>query len=332
MEDGTAVLVERHGLPLEGIRAELVNGCFYVRPVGLGEGSEPNPPPAVVMKLIARIHPELRRRTRTAARAFEEKWWRDEVDRWFERDRAEVVAANLTFQRIDLSGLEDEDLVGHVTELLDHFGTQAELNLANHGGDMIPTGDFLAHCEGWGIGYSEAASLLGGSSPATTDTVDVLVPVARGLAETDAHPASVEEVTELGPEVEEAVETWFEYHGWRLVTSDDVDGRTLAELPALQLTALLAATDATAGDQDPPDASSLRVRVPQAERGLFDELLAEARYGMRQRDDVVGIRWNWSAGRLRRALLEVGRRLVQRGRLKTSERVVELDAAEVGIC
>ena len=35
-EEGTEVLVERWGLPLSGVRAELVNGCFYVRPTGIG--------------------------------------------------------------------------------------------------------------------------------------------------------------------------------------------------------------------------------------------------------------------------------------------------------
>jgi hypothetical protein len=48
-EAGTTVLVERWGLPLAGVRAELVHGCFYIRPEGLGEGAEPKPPPPMFL-------------------------------------------------------------------------------------------------------------------------------------------------------------------------------------------------------------------------------------------------------------------------------------------
>ena len=61
--EGSKVLVERYGLPLEGIRGELVHGCLYLRPTGLGEGAKPKPmPPVLVMKVLARLHPEARKR------------------------------------------------------------------------------------------------------------------------------------------------------------------------------------------------------------------------------------------------------------------------------
>jgi pyruvate,water dikinase len=51
---------------------------------------------------------------------------------------------------------------------------------------------------------------------------------------------------------------------------------------------------------------------------------------MRQRDDNVGVRWNWSGGLVRRSLLEVGRRLVDKGLLSDPEHVVELSPEELG--
>ena len=57
---------------------------------------------------------------------------------------------------------------------------------------------------------------------------------------------------------------------------------------------------------------------------MFDELLAEARYGHRQRDDIRGLCWNWPCGLVRRALLEAGRRLHAAGRLHDVAHVVEL--------
>jgi len=92
-EEGTKELVERYGLPLEGVRAVLVHGCMYVRPQGLGEGSKAKPPPPkLIMKIVARLHPEMRRRTRTAARAWQTRRWRSEVDQWCDYDRHDVTA------------------------------------------------------------------------------------------------------------------------------------------------------------------------------------------------------------------------------------------------
>ena len=143
-EEGTRVLVERWGLPLAGVRAELVNGCMYVRPTGVGEGAKPMPtPPKFIMKLIVRLHPDMRRRNRTAALAWKERSWRREVDTWFDRDRAAVVAQNLAFQAVDCSTLDSARLAAHIIELLAHFQAQAQKNLETHGGDLIPVGDLL---------------------------------------------------------------------------------------------------------------------------------------------------------------------------------------------
>jgi pyruvate,water dikinase len=322
---GFGEMIERYGLPLAGFRAELVQGCLYFRPIGLGENPDKAPkppPPIVVMKVVARLHPGLRRRNRVAAAAWQEKRWRQEVDQWFGSARAETVARNLDLQRVDVAALDDDELVAHVDAALRNFKAGARLNTATHGGDLMPAGDFFAHTRRFGVADADAAALLRGSSPATIETMELLAPVARAIAAAERAPTSVDEVRALSPDAAAAVDAWFELHAWRLVTSDDIDKPTLAERPSLQLAALLAATDPA--DVTPPDASPVRAKVPAEDRALFDELLAEARYGMRQRDDNVGVRWNWSGGLLRRALLEVGRRLVAADRLKDPEHVVEL--------
>jgi pyruvate,water dikinase len=327
--NGFTVVAERYGLPLAEIRAALVHGCLYIRVVAVGEGDTPSKtPPAWMMKVITRVHPELRRRNRTARRAWEERRWRDDVDNWFDRERATVVATNLAFQRVDLGALDDDALVAEVHALLAHFATQARRNLETHGGDLIPVGDFLAHCRRWGIDDADATALLRGSSPATVETATLLAPVAKALAASGTTPESIDAVRELGDDARQAVDGWLELHGWRIVTTDDVDKPTLAERPQLQLAALLAASNAPADAG--ADVDAVRARVPVAARSSFDALLAEARYGMRQRDDNVGVRWNWSAGLLRRALLECAQRLVARGALARADDVVELTPDELG--
>jgi pyruvate,water dikinase len=278
---------------------------------------------------MVRLHPELRRRNRTAARAWETKRWREDVDRWFGVDRERVVAANLGFQAVVVGALDDSSLLTHVAALLAHFERQAAENLANHGGDLIPTGDYLAHCADWGIDFRDAAALLQGSSPATVATAELLVPLRAAMRAAGASPASIDGLRALGPDAAAGVDAWLERYAWRAVSTDDVDRPTLAERPAALLAALLAS--ATAEPQPgSPDPTPVRDRVPAAERAVFDDLLTEARYGLRQRDDVVGTRWNWPVGLLRRALLEVGRRLVDQGRLLKPEHAVELAPDQIG--
>ena len=327
---GFTVVAERYGLPLAEVRPGLVNGCLYFRMIGIGEGDKPSKtPPPWVMKVMTRVHPELRRRNRIATRAWQERQWRQEVDSWFERERATVVAANLDLQRVELGALDDSALIEHVQALLAHFGTQARRNVETHGGDLVPTGDFLAHCRRWGIDDAEATALLRGSSPATVETATLLAPVGKAIAGSGATPDSIEAIRQLGDEARKAVDAWHELHGWRIITTDDIDRPTLAERPNLLLAALLASANAPA-DVTAPDVDATRAKVPPSERDLFDSLLAEARYGMRQRDDSVGVRWNWSAGLLRRALLECARRLVARGALEHGDHAFELTPTELG--
>ena len=324
---GFTNLVESYGLPLAEVQAALVEGCIYMRARAIGEGDTPSaPPPKPIMWIVARLHPELRRRNKTAARAWAERLWRTEVDQWFDRDRHLMRDRNLALQSVDLAALDDTALAAHLTQCLDHFEDGARHNLATHGGDIMPTGDLLAHGERWGIDSATMSSLLTGFSPATVETAVMLRPVASALATTDHALDSIDAVRALGPDVREAVDAWIETHAWRLVTSDDIDQPTLAELPALQLRALLAATTA---EFEPVDPSPVRSRVPESDRALFDELLAEARYGHRQRDDVRGLCWNWPGGLVRRAALEAGRRLTETGRLHRPDHAVELNPAEL---
>ncbi len=327
-EDGTVELVERYGLPLARVQAKFVHGCFYVRPLGVGEraGSKPKaPPPAFVMKVVTRLHPEFRRRTKTAALAWKERRWRQEVDLWFDQDRAVQVARNLALQAVELTELDDAQLAAHATSALAHFEESARRNLATHGGDLMPVGDLLAHSEAWGISANEVAGLLTGSSPATVETAALLRPVARAVQTSGlsvASISSVDAVRALGPDARTAVDSWLELHKWRTVTTDDVDRPTLAEVPSLQLAALLYAADHL--DVEAPADASVRGRVPPDQRALFDGLLVEARYGHRQREDIRGLCWNWPGGLVRRALLEVGRRLADTGRVHEVGHVVEL--------
>jgi pyruvate,water dikinase len=328
-ERGMAVMLERYGLPLATIEGRSVNGCFYVRPKAIGEGAKASaPPPTPIMKLITRLHPELRRRNKTAAAAWAEKRWREDVDSWFDHDREPTIQRLLDRQAVKLDTLSDDELVDYLATLTREMRDMMHLGFATHGGDLIPNGDYFAHCAAWGLDTGAAAGLLRGSSPATSEVVHLLAPVAQAVADADTVPTTIEEVRALGPDAAAAVDHWLDHFAWRVIDSDDLDATTLAERPDLQLSVLLS-TRHIADEASAPDPAALRSQVPADQRQRFDELLREARYGLRLRDDNVGVRWCWPVGLVRRALLEVGQRLFARDLLVDPEHAIELEPAEV---
>lgn len=329
---GFEAFTARFGLPLETMEFAEVNGFIYARPKAIGDnGKGGNPPPKPIMWVAARLHPELRRRNRTADQAWSDRRWRDDVDAWFDRGgRDEVLAANLRFQAFDPAGATDDELAAHISELSDYLAEQFILGFATHGGDIVPCGDYLAHCAEWGITTGEATALLSGASPLTVEIHDLLAPAVQALAaarDGGSAPTSTAELRSYSVEAAVAIDRWLELHGWRLLNSDDVDCPTLHEQPDLQWRII------TSLDPDhrapEPDPSPLRNRVPAEQRALFDELLAEARYGLRLRDDNVGLRLNWPAGIARRSLIEIGRRLEQRGAISAASHAIHCDAAEL---
>ena len=325
---GMPQVFERYGLPVDRVRAEFVEGCSYLRILGVGEPEVPKggTPPAIVLKVLSRVHPTLRRRTRTAARAWDERRWRSDVDRWFDHDREPTIAELLRLGKVDPGALDDLAVLEHLREVTARFEHLAERGFAEHGGDLVPVGDYIAHCRRWGIDDGEAASLLAGASPASTETAELLAPAVAAIAAADRTPTDLAGIRALGPDAYAAVERWLERHGDRLLLSDDLDSPTLNELTDVQYRAVLASG---APLPEPPEPDAVRSRVPATDRALFDELLAEARYGLRLRDDNVGVRWNWPAGLIRRALLEIGRRLVDRGHATTATDALELRVGEV---
>lgn len=322
-------MAERFGLPLAEFRAVMINGCFYLRPMGIGEPENPKgDPPLALMKVITRVHPKLRQRNKIAKKAWEEKLWREDVDNWFGGGRDQVVVRNLALQATEPSSMTDPELSEHLGYATAHMREQAFQSGATHGGDIIPIGDFMAHCVAWGIPQDRAASLLAGASPASVETAIMLMPVGQALQGAESAMRSVDDIRELGPDVSAAIDNWLRHHGQRVVTSDDIDGETLMERPDLQLKALLA-TPADPQRSHEPSADEVRSMVPGDQRLLFDELLGEARYGLRLRDDNVGVRWNWPTGLVRRALIEAGHRLVAADKLDAAEQVIEMNLAEV---
>lgn len=323
----------RYGLPISCIEARFVNGHCYarVRPVGAPEpkpGKPSHAPPGFVLWAMARLHPELRRRAKAARRALDERLWREDLQRWEQGGRAAMLAAARALQSEPIEQLDDDALVDHLGRALDHL----ELGMGTHL-QMTPIQDvtlgrLLLACRSWGIDDAEVFPLLAGSSPASTASAAQLAGIARALGDAGVEPQSLDDVRAASADARAALDAYLADHGWRVVTQYSPRGVTLIEMPKVLLQAIVAARE-DHGPPPPADVGAVRDRVPPAERGRFDDLLEDALACYGSRDDNVALTFMWPNGLVRRALLEVGRRLADRRALQDRGHVFALGQAEI---
>lgn len=336
--EGTA----RYGVLLSHLEPGFSQGFFYNQPVAVGApAGATGPPPKLVLQLLSRIHPEMRRRHQAAERAIREKLWRADLAEWDEVDKPAAIEAHREIQRVDVSALSDAELADHVDRCAQHAIDAAYLHHKYTIPACLPVGDFLAGAIAWtGASVGELMTLLRGRSAisrgfaaeeleaaakalTTSDSARTILAAARDpegiLADLSAHP-------EVGTEVS----AYLDAVRWRCV-GYDLGEKAAGELPDMIVEALrttLAGAWTTTPDDDTA-LKALRDRVPPEHREDFDDRLAEVRLVYRLRDERGVYSDGWAVGLGRRALLEAGRRLTARGLLDDPEHAVDLQAAEV---
>lgn len=329
--DGFREAASRYGLPIDYLDVRFVNDHCYarMRPIGGPEpkpGKPSKPPPDRVLRLLARLHPELRRRTRTARRSIAQRRWLDDKRRWEESDRPAMLATGRALQSENLAHLHDEALVDHLRRAGDHLERGIAMHLALVPVHNIPVGRLVRACRTWGFDDGEVFTLLGASSPASTAPTAELTSIAAACAAAGVVPTSLDDVRRAGPEANCALDHFLADHAWRAVTQYSPRGLTLCELPDLLVRAI---RSVPAEPPAAPDVEALRHRVPTEQRPRFDELLDDARSCFGVRDDNVTLTFLWPAGLVRRALLECGHRLFLRGLVHAEAHVFALSEDEI---
>ncbi|MDQ2650064.1 MAG: hypothetical protein M3Z03_10980, partial [Actinomycetota bacterium] len=237
---GVAKVYERYGVPLATNPEVLINGRIFMSTQPLvGKPGSP-PPPAPILWLASRLHPVLRRRARTAARAVEDRIWRERTEAWHAEIRPNLRRTNLLLQAEDPGSFDGEQLADHLRRLHQHVVDSHVLHFELHGDDMGPLGLFLAVCRDWGIDPGDAIAALTGHSPSTTAAVEALRKVAVAVDATGRRapadrPTTLDGLRRLGPGVAAALDEYLEEFGWRVVTGYDLDARTVAEMPEVLL-------------------------------------------------------------------------------------------------
>lgn len=208
---------------------------------------------------------------------------------------------------------------------------EAERWFATERDEWIARDEALAAVEPEGLDDGELAEHLAAARQLAGDGYHVhfrlhgcdLIPTGMLLARAVAWGLDPVEVTGLLAGWSPASRGEEPQPAWCLVTGYGLDDRAAAELP------LRPAPSRRGVAADPAAERRLRDQVPPADRAEWDQLLADARdtYGVRDSNGLLTAAW--PMGLLRRAMLEVGRRLVERGGLLDAEHAVELTVAEL---
>jgi pyruvate,water dikinase len=341
MARGFAEGTARFGLLLDRIQPACVNGFVYTQPVPFGapKGAM-GPPPKPVLWLLTRLHPKLRARVAASARAFEIKQWRLDLKQWDEVDKPAAIAKHRAVQAVDPTSLSDEELVAHVERCAQHFEDSSYLHHKYTATSMIVTGDLLAGFMEWtgGSGAEVLAALQGSSQISRGFAADELDAAAKAITSSDSaratlagagSPDSILEALAADPAAGPKVTAYLDAVRYRCVGYDPGDVNA-GEMPQILVEALRAAVGGNAvTDRSHQALDDLRARIPAEHLDEFEERLAEARLVNRIRDERGAYGDGWAGGLARRALLEVGRRLTDAGKLDAPDHAADLSEHEV---
>ncbi len=319
------------GAPVETLSVGFVHGHAYTRMRPLISPDKPPKklPPLFVLKIATRLHPEMRRRARSATKTLATAPWLGVIHDWHNGGKAGIEAGNFALQSVALDQLDGAALMQHVRDCWANCLRNWEHHFWLHGYDLGPIGRFLHECERWGLDALELLPLLEGASPSTSGPNQQAAEICSAVKAAGAEPATLAELRAISPAIASSVDDYLERKRWVLFSRYDLDGVTLGERPELMFAMIMAAEARDTSDHVLALTSAIRERVPAVDRGEFDSLLASARDAMDLRDDNGPVTAEWPLGLLRRSLLAVGDALMAHGAINDRLLALELHTNEL---
>ncbi|MBL4623297.1 MAG: hypothetical protein JKY89_12955, partial [Immundisolibacteraceae bacterium] len=165
-----------YGVLLDSLDMAFVNSFLYVRARGVGApASAVKSPPRWIFKILAALHPEIRRRVARADKVFTEKIWQVEARRWREIDKPATLETGSRLQAVEPLELDSAALISHL-QACDVF--VRETIIRHHQlvfCVVIPLMDFVGHVQDWtGASQGEIFPIFQGASPQSSDAVEEL--------------------------------------------------------------------------------------------------------------------------------------------------------------
>ncbi len=312
--DGFREGTEPYGLLLDFVEWAFVHRWAYACPRPVPEVRERAGADRETWEATVRSSAPLARRLATNEKVFERRPWRAELSIWEDRVKPTMIDAHRQLQSVDPERLDGEDLLTHLHRCRQSLRLAIRLHHRFNVTPVLPVGDLLAHAERWdGVSPTQLLELLPRSSP---------LDAAAGQVAAVAEPVPAGEVTADGLDL---------VGNWVTGAGTDVADARLVEVPHLLLEAVRAGVRRHGlRPHDGEDrAAQLRPALSPPDRGLFDDLLSEARAVHHLRDERALYCDVWANGLARRAILAAGNRLAEEGLIERPEHLVEASYAEM---
>src|SRR4051794_4093112 len=283
---------------------------------------------------------EIPERLARSEEVIKKKLWREQLEAWDAKFKPESIQRHMEIQAVDPDALSDDELIAHIGRCRDHHIAMIYQHMRHTGAAILPVGDLMAHVAEWtDIPGSELLAMLRGSSPvsagASVELQQLVValnadPAARELLDSDRDPGEVLfALRTFDSDAGRALSAYLDLVGYRLLDGFDISGRYALEMPDALLRSIRAALDPRQHSDPTEQISSVRDRIPEEHRAEFDELLEEAVFTYRLRDERGVFSDIWASGLMRRAVMAGGTRLAAGGRIRDPEHFIDAGIDEM---
>jgi rifampicin phosphotransferase len=318
------------GFLIDGVEFKKIAGWEHVRVVPLGD-REPPRLPGWLVPVVFRLVPPLRRRIRDSVAAMRADVPGRLLQQWLHEWQGTFDARIRTLRERQLATLSDTALDAHLVDTLKLATDGIDVHNRLHGAIAVVLGEFAFTCRDL-LGWDDTGvfSLLCGTSSTSTkparavaDVAALASPKVRSLL---AEAAPADEVLAEDEEFAAAVAAYLREYGCRTLAYELAEP-SLEERPDLVL-ALVRDQLAVGFDprrqqelarQGEAAADETRAGLSENELQRFERTLQRALMAYPVREDNEFFTVSGPRGLLRRAALELGRRLASRRQIAATE-------------
>ncbi len=343
---------DEFGLLLETVELREIGGWEYVRMVPLG-GKDRRKPPDWLMPLLIRVVPQLRSRIRRCVEAIRSDKPGRFIQRWYDDWRPDLIATIAELRAVDLAALSDTELQHHISEVTSFLSDSIGIHFLLHGPLAHTLSDLAFTCRDL-LAWDEPKMLdmLSGLSEKSSEPTHRLAELARMAGERPVLRRLLDRIgedthhhlAEADEDFAAAFAAYQQEFGCRALRYEVADP-TIAESPALILRLV---RDQLGGGYDSEEAASILKQQREetvadarsalagrsaTDRERFERALARAELSYPVREDNEFYTISAPLALMRYAVLELGRRLADGGRIAQREDVffLELDEARLAL-
>ena len=330
------------GMMIEDVETRVIGHEVYLHVIPFGAGSESaNPPPWWVLGVLSRVVPPIRKRLAAGKRALEAGMRESVVDDWHARVRPALLRELSQLRELELARLSDAELLSHLDALLELSARGQNIHFDLFLPYAFSLYELACACRellGWD--EPQMLRLLQGLSGASSAPTKALGELTRWLRDRPEAVATIRDdaawpstLRDKDREAADAIDSYRDTWGLRTLNYDP-GSPTLADETAL-FAGLI--RDGVVSQQSAADLASERHTVVEGARARlsgpalerFNRVLAVAERTYPLREDNLVLTDSMPCGLLRRAGIELGRRLAERGRLSAATDAVMLSLQEL---